>query len=158
MWIDIFVYHPQDEHLVTGVDFFFGYRQTFAFTPFQLKDVEFLGVDMKIPANAELNLTENYGEWRSPDPDYLSHLESPSTMNKGALPYMLTARLSALSAISFLFALPPEKHKNSIRKLRKVLTLMVQHQQRSGGMKQALIDKLSNLTVYATHNADVHLC
>jgi len=158
MWIDIFVYHPQDEYLVTGVDFFFGYRQTFAFTPFQLKDVEFLGVDMKIPANAELNLTENYGEWRSPDPDYLSHLESPSTMNKGALPYMLTARLSALSAISFLFALPPEKHKNSIRKLRKVLTLMVQHQQRSGGMKQALIDKLSNLTVYATHNADVHLC
>ena len=144
MWIDIFVYHPQGEHLVTGVDFFFGYRQTFAFTPFELKDVEFLGVSMKIPADAELNLTENYGQWRSPDPYYLSHLESPSTMNKGDLPYMLTARLSALSALSTMTNLTGEKQAKSFKKLSKVLTLMRKHQNRPGGMSTHLLDQLSS--------------
>jgi hypothetical protein len=144
MWIDIFVYHPQGEHLVTGVDFFFGYRQTFAFTPFELKDVEFLGVSMKIPVDAELNLTENYGQWRLPDPFYLSHLESPSTMNKGGLPYMLTARLSALSALSTMSAQSGEKQTKSFKKLSKVLTLMREHQHRPGGMSKNLLDQLSN--------------
>lgn len=143
MWIDIFVYHPQGDHLVTGVDFFFGYRQTFAFTPFELKDVDFLGVSMKIPVDAELNLTENYGQWRLPDPYYLSHLESPSTMNKGGLPYMLTARLSALSALSTMNAQSGEKQAKSFKKLSKVLTLMREHQHRPGGMSQHLLDKLS---------------
>jgi hypothetical protein len=144
MWIDIFVYHPQGEHLVTGVDFFFGYRQTFAFTPFELKDVEFLGVSMKIPVDAELNLTENYGQWRLPDPYYLSHLESPSTMNKGGLPYMLTARLSALSALSTMSAQSGEKQAKSLKKLSKVLTLMREHQHRPGGMSKHLLDQLSS--------------
>lgn len=144
MWIDIFVYHPQGEHLVTGVDFFFGYRQTFAFTPFELKDVEFLGVSMKIPVDAELNLTENYGQWRLPDPYYLSHLESPSTMNKGGLPYMLTARLSALSALSTMNAQSGEKQAKSFKKLSKVLTLMREHQHRPGGMSTHLWDLLSS--------------
>lgn len=144
MWIDIFVYHPQGEHLVTGVDFFFGYRQTFAFTPFELKDVEFLGVSMKIPVDAELNLTENYGQWRLPDPYYLSHLESPSTMNKGGLPYMLTARLSALSALSTMSAQSGEKQTKSFKKLSKVLKLMREHQHRPGGMSKHLLDQLSS--------------
>lgn len=144
MWIDIFVYHPQGEHLVTGVDFFFGYRQTFAFTPFELKDVEFLGVSMKIPVDAELNLTENYGQWRLPDPYYLSHLESPSTMNKGGLPYMLTARLSALSALSTMSAQSGEKQAKSLKKLSKVLALMREHQHRPGGMSKHLLDQLSS--------------
>jgi hypothetical protein len=137
------IYHPQGEHLVTGVDFFFGYRQTFAFTPFALKDVDFLGVSMKIPVDAELNLTENYGQWRLPDPYYLSHLESPSTMNKGGLPYMLTARLSALSALSTMNAQSGEKQAKSFKKLSKVLTLMREHQHRPGSMSQHLLDKLS---------------
>jgi len=145
MWIDIFVYHPQGQHWVTGVDFFFGYRQTFAFTPFELKEVEFLGVNMKIPAEAELNLTENYGEWRTPDPGYLSHLESPSTMNKGALPYMLTARLSAISALSGMSATSADQQGKSRQKLGKVLTLMQQYQHCPHGMSQRLIDRLSGL-------------
>jgi hypothetical protein len=145
MWIDIFVYHPQGQHLVTGVDFFFGYRQTFAFTPFELKDVEFLGVKMKIPANAELNLTENYGEWRSPDPDYLSHLESPSTMNKGALPYMLTARLSVLSALTLISSQSGSKHLKALKKLRRVLDLLQQHKYELGYMPDNLMKMLESI-------------
>lgn len=142
MWIDIFVYHPQGKHWVTGVDFFFGYRQTFAFTPFELKDVKFLGVNMKIPVNAELNLTENYGQWRTPDPGYLSHLESPSTMNKGALAYMMTARLSAISALSAMSVLPADQQGKAHQKLRKVLKLMQEYRHCPEAMSLQLIDRL----------------
>lgn len=145
MWIDIFVYHPQDDHFVTGVDFFFGYRQTFAFTPFSLKEVNFLGVNMKIPADAELNLTENYGDWKSPDPVYLSHLESPSTINKGGLTFMVTARLSALSALTTLHSASVDKRGRSQKKLAKVLSLMKEHEHRDGGMPPKLFNQLSSL-------------
>jgi hypothetical protein len=128
MWIDVFVYHPQDQYWVTGVDFFFGYRQTFAFTPFELQDIEFLGVTMKAPANAELNLTENYGNWREPDASYLSHLESPSTMDKGNLAYMLTARLAMLSACL----------KKQELKIEKILSLMRLYQNKPSAMTSAV--------------------
>jgi hypothetical protein len=132
MWIDVFVYHPQDGYWVTGVDFFFGYRQTFAFTPFDLRDIEFLGVTMQAPANAELNLTENYGNWREPDASYLSHLESPSTMDKGNLAYMLTARLAMLSACL----------KKQELKIEKVLSLMRLHQDKPSAMTESLMEKI----------------
>lgn len=133
MWIDVFVYHPQGGKWITGVDFFFGYRQTFAFTPFELQDIEFLGVTMKAPVNPELNLTENYGNWRVPDAAYLSHLESPSTTNKGDLSYMLTARLLALSA-----CIKPKPVK-----LRKVLSLMREYQHEESAMSPELMARLS---------------
>jgi hypothetical protein len=132
MWIDVFVYHPQGEHWVTGVDFFFGYRQTFAFTPFELQEIEFLGVTMQAPANAELNLTENYGNWRVPDASYLSHLESPSTMDKGNLDYMLSARMLILSACL----------ANKNLKIEKVLSLMRVYQQMPGAMSVDLMAKV----------------
>jgi hypothetical protein len=126
------VYHPQGEHWVTGVDFFFGYRQTFAFTPFELQEIEFLDVKMQAPANAELNLTENYGNWRVPDASYLSHLESPSTMDKGNLDYMLSARMSILSACL----------ANKNLKIEKVLSLMRVYQQMPGALSVDLIAKI----------------
>ena len=120
------------EKMVTGVDFFFGYRQTFAFTPFALKEIEFMGVKMYAPENAELNLEENFGNWRVPDPSYISHLESPSTVDKGGLPFMLTARLSAIAAMV----------QGKEAKLGKVLELMRAHQSRPASMSQELIDSL----------------
>ena len=134
MWIDVFVYHPQEKHWVTGVDFFFGYRQTFAFTPFELQDIEFLGVTMKAPANAELNLTENYGNWRMPDASYLSHLESPSTMNKGNLDYMISARMLMLAACL----------KKQTLKIEKVLSLMHVYQEMPGAMSGTLMAKIEH--------------
>jgi tetratricopeptide (TPR) repeat protein len=132
MWIDVFIYHMIGEKMVTGVDFFFGYRQTFAFTPFALKEIEFMGVKMYAPENAELNLEENFGNWRVPDSSYISHLESPSTVDKGGLPFMLTARLSAIAAMV----------QGKEAKLGKVLELMRAHQSRPASMSQELIDSL----------------
>lgn len=39
-------------------------------TPFELKEREFEGVTVLAPKNAELYLTENYGEWRIPVKDF----------------------------------------------------------------------------------------
>ena len=131
-WIDIFIYFDQGDKLVTGVDFFFGYRQTFAFTPFELKPVSFLGVDMYVPSDTDLNLTENFGNWREPDASYISHLESPSTMNKGGLEHLLTARLTALGAII----------QRKPKKLRKVVEILKLYADRPCAMPEPLLQSL----------------
>lgn len=132
MCIDMFIYYPQDGKLVTGVDFFFGYRQTFAFTPFELKPVTFLGVDMHVPQDTALNLEENFGNWRVPDASYISHLESPSTMDKGGPSFMLTARLTALGAMM---------NKKPV-KLRKVIEVLTPYADQPLAMPAALLAHL----------------
>lgn len=132
MCIDMFIYYPQDGQLVTGVDFFFGYRQTFAFTPFDLKPVNFLGVDMYVPDDTPRNLEENFGNWRVPDASYISHLESPSTMDKGGPAFMLTARLTALGALM----------KDKPVKLRKVIAVLREYAGRPLAMDPALLERL----------------
>lgn len=97
--IDVFIYHEQDGRYVTGVQSAFGYLQTFAFTPFSLKRVSFLGIDFHVPADFALNLQENFGDWRVPDPDYISHIESPSTMAVGGAVYQLVLRLSFFTTL-----------------------------------------------------------
>jgi hypothetical protein len=134
MWIDIFVYHEIQGRWVTGVDFFFGYRQTFAFTPFTLKSIQFLGVEMNVPENSELNLTENYGNWQKPDSGYISHLESPSTMDKGGLQYMITARLTLISACI----------KKQNLKVEKIMKLMGDCGPLAGAMNPVLMQKINS--------------
>jgi phosphorylcholine metabolism protein LicD len=114
IWIDIFVYHEQNDHLVTGVDFFFGHQQTFEFTKFDLKEIDFLGVKMYAPSNIEKNLDENFGNWKIPDKGYISHLESPSTMNKHSVDYQITTRMQVLAAIK----------SKDILKLRRIEKIM----------------------------------
>jgi tetratricopeptide (TPR) repeat protein len=97
--IDIFVYHEDKDKLITGVDFFFGHQQKFAFSKFNLNKVNFLGVEMYVPDNYESNLEENFGDWRYPDKGYISHLESPSTMNLDGYDYQITLRIQILGAI-----------------------------------------------------------
>jgi hypothetical protein len=97
--IDIFVYHEDQDKLITGVDFFFGQQQTFAFSKFNLNKVNFLGVEMYVPDNFESNLKENFGDWRRPDKGYISHLESPSTMNLDGYDYQITLRMQILGGI-----------------------------------------------------------
>jgi hypothetical protein len=135
VWIDIFVYHELDDKLVTGVDFFFGYRQTFAFTPFDLKPVNFLGVDMHVPSNTDLNLQENFGNWRVPDASYLSHLESPSTTNKGGQAHMLTARINALGYII----------QKKPLKIRKAIQILREYKDSPWAMGEDLLTHLENI-------------
>lgn len=131
--IDIFLYHRKGEKLVTGVEANFGYTQNFAFTPFELKEVTFLGVDFFVPSNVELNLAENFGDWRESDPDYISHLQSPSTVDVGGLVFQIVGRLRALEAIQ------AGKHE----RLSRIVGIMTQHQKREGGMSEAILALLS---------------
>ncbi len=99
MAIDVFVYHRAGNKLRTGVQNTFGYLQNFDFTPFGLQAIEFVGVPTHAPDNIDLNLRENFGDWRTPDPHYISHLQSPSTVDVGGPIYLLVARLELLRYI-----------------------------------------------------------
>lgn len=136
--IDVFVYHREDGRLVTGVESTFGYLQKFAFTPFDLKTVRFLDIDFHVPSDVELNLAENFGEWRTPDPGYISHLESPSTTEVGGAVYQLVGRLRALEAIK----------ANNMDKLSRVIRLMTDHQSMPHGMHQQVLDQLQGVLLH----------
>ena len=99
MCIDIFIYYPSNGKLVTGVHGTFGYTQTFAFSPFALQTVRFLDVEFSVPDDVSRNLTENYGNWQVSDPYYVTHLESPSTVDQGGTIHLMVARLEVLRAI-----------------------------------------------------------
>lgn len=135
--VDVFVYHPEGGKLVTGVQSRFGYLQKFAFSPFGLEQVEFLGVRFHVPDDVERNLAENFGNWRVSDPDYISHLESPSTMEVGGPVYQLVGRLTSLMAV----------RKAHPRRLIRALDMMERHRDRPCGMDPALIAKLRELSV-----------
>lgn len=97
-YIDLFFYHEEDGKYVTGVHNTFGFTQKFAFSPFGLQKIRYLGMDFFAPDDIDRNLSENYGDWRVPDKAYISHLESPSTMNVGGPVYQIVARLTLLEA------------------------------------------------------------
>jgi hypothetical protein len=99
MPIDVFVYHLVNGKLRTGVQNTFGYLQHFDFTPFDLRAIEFVDVPTNAPSDIDLNLRENFGNWRVSDPHYISHLESPSTVDVGGPIYMLVTRLELLRYI-----------------------------------------------------------
>lgn len=130
--IDIFIYHPEDGMWVTGVESYFGYLQKFAFTPFELKAVSFLGIDFYVPDDVEKNLAENFGNWRESDPEYISHLQSPSTVDVGGLVYQIVGRLRALEAI----------RAQKYEKLNRAIQLMEHHQHRPSGMRADTLDLL----------------
>ena len=99
MCIDIFIYYPSGGKLLTGVHGSFGYNQNFAFSPFGIRKVEFLDVAFAVPDDIARNLAENYGNWQVSDPYYVTHLESPSTVDPGGPIYMLVTRLELIRAI-----------------------------------------------------------
>lgn len=134
--IDIFVYHEEGGKLVTGVESYFGYLQKFAFTPFGLQKVHFLGIDFYVPDDIETNLAENFGEWRVSDPEYISHLQSPSTVDVGGKVFQIVGRIRALEAM----------RAGKYEKLGRVIRIMTEQQQRPGGMSDHTLDLLR--TVY----------
>lgn len=130
--IDIFVYHEEGGKLVTGVESYFGYLQKFAFTPFGLDKVGFLGIEFYVPDDIERNLAENFGNWRQSDPDYISHLQSPSTVDVGGKVFQIVGRIRALEAIK----------AGKFEKLSRVIQIMTEHQHRPGGMSAQTLELL----------------
>lgn len=130
--IDIFFYHREDGRLVTGVQNDFGHLQKFGFTPFELQPIEFVGVKTWAPSDIDLNLRENFGNWREPDPSYISHVESPSVVDPGGEVHMLVARLQMFAA---MLQRKPEKGL-------KLCSFMRQHAAQTMGMPAPLLERL----------------
>ena len=133
--IDIFLYRVRDGKLITGVDCDFGYVQEFAFTPFQLREVDFLGTRFFVPDDIELNLSENFGDWKNPDKDYISHLESPSTVDPGGVVHMLVARLTLITAIT----------AQNTERVRRVVQMLRQYASYEHSMSTSLVNRIEEL-------------
>lgn len=101
--IDLFLYRQESTEagprLVTGLRNDLGYLQTFAFRPFTLQRIRFLDIDTWAPSDIAANLEDNFGAWHTPDPGYLSHLESPSCVDAGGPVWRLVARLKWMEAL-----------------------------------------------------------
>lgn len=134
--VDVFIYHAENERYVTGVQSDMGYLQKFAFSPFDLVEVDFLGIKIHVPSDADRNLRENFGNWRDPDPGYISHLESPSTVDVGGLVYQLVGRVKSLSAILY----------NKRNTLLRALNCMEHVREQPCGMPPELIAYLREQT------------
>lgn len=134
MTIDMFIFHKEGNKFITGVNPPWGYLQRFAFSPFLLKEVEFLGVKTHVPANFDRHLTENFGNWRLPTPDYVSHVESPSTMDQGEPLHLLVCRLNLIEAI----------YKKKPSRIPRILAVLKQFENQTGAMSVELFDRISN--------------
>ena len=145
MTMDMFIFHKEGNKFITGVNPPWGYLQRFEFSPFLLKEVEFLGVKTHVPANYDRHLTENFGNWRLPTPDYVSHVESPSTMGQGEPLHQLVCRLNLIEAI----------YKKKPARIPRILAVVKQFSDRPGGMDNELVERL--LTFGKTMEGDAPL-
>jgi hypothetical protein len=78
MAVDFFLFHDKGDHLLHGIDFDMGFTQNFRFSKFGLQEVEFLDERFYAPDDIDRNLSENYGDWRTPVPSYVVTVESPA--------------------------------------------------------------------------------
>jgi hypothetical protein len=134
IWIDVFIYHDTGDKFMTGVDFQFGYRQTFEFSKFHPIKVDFHNLKTYTPSNFEENLSENFGNWKEPDVNYISHVESPSIMDYGGIPHQLTYRFWLIRAIQ----------SKSIEKLNKLIKVSSKISLFNNALKSEVINSLIN--------------
>jgi len=132
MTIDMFFYRHEDNKVVTGVNAPWDYTQRFEFTPFILRDAEFLGTKIAVPHDIDLNLTENFGNWKVSIPDYVSHVESPSTVDQGGLVHMLVCRLNIVDAAV----------QNKFGRVGRVLDVLDKFSDRECAMDRDLFQKI----------------
>lgn len=109
--IDFFFFHPHEDHFLHGIDYKYGFTQNLRFSRFGLKEVDFLDDKFLIPDNAEQNLFENYGDWRTPQSSYVVTVESPALVNKGSLKHKFIALIEIVRSI---------KQYNSARRAQRV--------------------------------------
>jgi hypothetical protein len=132
MTIDMFFYRQEGSKVVTGVNAPWNYLQRFEFTPFMLREVEFLGAKVSVPFDIDRNLTENFGNWSIPDPDYISHVESPSTMDQGGLVHLLVCRLNLAETLS----------KKKFTRVPRILNVLAKYRNEPGAMSSELFHRL----------------
>ncbi|WP_460543460.1 LicD family protein [Glycomyces halotolerans] len=74
MMVDIFPHYEDAD----GRIWHDGTATRWANAPFELRRAEFLGRSVFVPDPPEQYLDENYGDWRTPDPDFDARLDAPN--------------------------------------------------------------------------------
>lgn len=97
--VDFFMFHDKGDHYLHGIDYQYGFTQNFRFSKFDLVETEFLGESFYIPDEWSRMLSENYGQWQTPEPAYVVTVESPGLTDRGSLKHQLIARLELLKTI-----------------------------------------------------------
>jgi len=82
--IDFFLFHEKQDHFIHGIDFDVGFTQNYKFSKFEPKSVNFLNEEFFVPSDIDKNLTENYGDWKTPDVNYVVTIESPALIHSNA--------------------------------------------------------------------------
>ncbi len=136
--IDMFFYRKENNKFVTGINAPWNYLQRFEFSPFVLRETIFLGTNVWVPHNIDQNLTENFGNWRIPEPDYVSHVESPSMIGAGELVHMLVCRLNLVSAIT----------EQKYNRIPRILTVLDHYSDRPGHMENHLRQMLETYSKF----------
>jgi len=98
--IDFFFFHPHADHYLHGIDYKYGFTQNLRFSRFGLKEVDFLGEAFLIPDNPEHNLSENYGDWRTPQSSYVVTVESPALVDPGSLKHQFIAIVELMRSVN----------------------------------------------------------
>ena len=129
--IDVFLFHDNGDHFLHGIDFHLGYTQNYKFTKFNLIEVDFLGEKFYIPDQPELNMYENYGDWKTSIPGYVVSVESPAIANKGSLEHKLSAHLQIIASMYSGF---------SVDKIQRVVNYSNNHE-------KLLSDKMVNACI-----------
>lgn len=96
MVVDFFFFHDRGDHFLHGIDFDLGFTQNFRFSRFGLRDVDFLGETFSVPDDVDTNLTENYGDWRTPVKSYVVTVEAPALCEQPALSRLLLVHLEMM--------------------------------------------------------------
>lgn len=110
--IDFFFFHPKSDHLLHGIDYKYGFTQNLRFSPFELTEVDFLGERFLIPDNADQNLTENYGDWRTPQSSYVVTVESPALVDKGSEKHQFMVLIELMRSVQTF---------KSVRRVKRIL-------------------------------------
>jgi len=97
--IDIFFFHDVRTHYRHAIQFDNGLAEYFNFSKFDLIEQEYFGELFFIPKQYEKNLSENYGNWKISDPNYVVTVESPALESKVSTNFQLAVNLELLNTI-----------------------------------------------------------
>jgi len=76
VFIDVFIHYNKDANTVAHG----GLKTEWTNTPFEVKQVDFLGHLYGAPADSNLYLEENYGDWRTPKPEFETFTDTPNML------------------------------------------------------------------------------
>jgi hypothetical protein len=99
-----------------------------------LQEIDFINTRFYAPSDIDKNLTENFGDWQTPDPHFISHLQCPTTVDVGGEVYMMVCRLEMVRSIV-------EGKKIKVDRIAHILRENAHSEQ---SMESALIDRLAN--------------